>query len=140
MGKGFTITELPIYDENYLGEKDIISRKIISKGELATISISEMNYMAVVNFLVGKEPRGNHYHNKKVEYIYICKGKVKAYFKNRFKENGKIEVVEVKEGSLIFIKPGVSHAIEALEEGFGIEFSPTKFDIVKEDNYKDILI
>jgi len=73
MNRGFMITELPIYNENYIGNKDVISRKINYKGELTTLSTTEMNYIAMINFVVGKEPRGNHYHNNKVEYLYLCK-------------------------------------------------------------------
>ncbi len=51
----------------------------------------------------------------------------------------KVDIFEVNEGNLIFIEPEVSHAVEAVEDGFGIEFSPTKFDLIKDDNYIDII-
>jgi len=98
-----------------------------------------MNYIAMVNFVVGKEPRGNHYHTNKVEYLYICKGKVEVYLKNRMDNSEKVDIVEANEGSLIFIEPEISHAVKAVESGFGIEFSPTKFDLIKDDNHVDII-
>jgi len=140
MSKGYAITELPVYKEDYVGVIETISRRINYKGELATLATTEMNYIALVDFIVGKEARGNHYHNKKVEYIYICKGRVKVYLKNYNCDSQKVEVIEVKEGRLILIEPGISHAVEAVEDGFGIEFSPTKFDLIKDDNFKDIIV
>jgi len=37
MNKGYIITQLPVYNENYIGNKDLISRNINYKGELATL-------------------------------------------------------------------------------------------------------
>jgi quercetin dioxygenase-like cupin family protein len=139
MRKSFTIAELPVYNDSYVGEKEVISRKIGSKGELATLAVTEMNYIALVSFHMGKGPRGNHYHQKKVEYLYICKGKVRVYLKNINDLNAKVETHEVEEGGLVYIEPGISHAVEAIEDSIGIEFSPTKFKLVKDDNFKDVL-
>ncbi len=128
--KGFTIKKLPVYDESFNGEKDVIARMINHKGELAVLSTEEINYIAYVEFLENGESRGNHYHNNKMEYLYLCKGKIRGYFR---------ECKDIEAGSLIFIYPGCTHKFETIEEGHAIEFSATKFELIKDDSIKDFI-
>ena len=96
--EGFNIVELPIYDGDSTVEKSAISRFINHKGELAVLSISELNYIAYLNFLLNDSVRGNHCHFKKLEYIYLCRGKILGHFKKY--DEDSIFTVEIKEGSL----------------------------------------
>lgn len=137
--KGFTIKKLPIYDESFNGEKDVIARMINHKGELAVLSTEEINFIAYVDFLENGESRGNHYHNNKMEYLYLCKGKIRGYFRDCQETNKNAEIVDIEAGSLIFIYPGCTHKFETIEEGHAIEFSATKFELLKDDSIKDFI-
>ena len=139
INKGFKIVELPVYDGNIAGEeKELISRSINYKGELAVLSVSSSNYIAYVNFTLNGVARGNHYHLKKKEYVYIGRGRVLGSFKKYDEED--ITTVEIKEGSLITIEPLWTHAFKTIEEGFAIEFSPTKYEEMSNDTFKDIIL
>lgn len=138
--KGFKIYKLPVYQNNVPEGEEVISRIFTKKGELAILAVDEINFLAHCDFIKGREPRGNHYHKHKIEYLYICRGKVKVYIKKTHDDSAKIDIFEVDGGTMIYIEPKYSHAIEALEDGYGFEFSPTKYNIVKKDTYYDKII
>jgi len=70
--------------------------------------------------------RGNHYHTKKDEYLYIAKGKVKVVLLDRETQEKK-EII-LQDGDLIRILPQLTHTFKALEYTQIIEFSPNVFD------------
>ncbi|WBW96066.1 polysaccharide biosynthesis C-terminal domain-containing protein [Oceanirhabdus sp. W0125-5] len=137
--KGFTIKKLLVYEESFNGEKESICRMINQKGELAVLSTQEINFIAYVDYPQKGEPRGNHYHKNKMEYLYLCKGKIRGYFRDYKEANNNVETVDIEAGSLILIYPGCTHKFEVIEEGHAIEFSPTKIELLKGDNIKDFI-
>lgn len=137
--KGFTIKKLLVYDESFNGEKETISRMINHKGELAVLSTQEINFIAYVDYPQNGEPRGNHYHKNKMEYLYLCKGKIKGYFRDYKETKENVEIVDIEAGSLILIYPGCTHKFEVIQEGHAIEFSPTKNELLKDDSIKDFI-
>lgn len=136
MDEGFKIYKLPVYENNIPEGEDFISRIFTKKGELAILAVNEINFLAYCDFIKGREPRGNHYHKHKIEYLYICKGKVKVYIK-KAEDSAQVNIFEVDGGTMIYIEPGYSHAVQTLENGYGFEFSPTKYNIVRKDTYYD---
>lgn len=136
---GITITKLPIY-EGKQDNMEIISRLIKPKGELSTISIDQINYLAYVDFPLDGEPRANHFHEEKEESLYLIKGKVKLFVRRGGHKDEKIEEYIIEEGSLINIKPGFAHAYITIEEGFAIEFSSSSYEIITKDKVRDIVI
>ena len=56
--------------------------------------------------------RGNHYHKKTIQYVYIISGKMKSTAK---KINEEVEVAIVGPGELISHEPYEAHNFEALE-------------------------
>ena len=138
--RGVTVTKLPVYDKNHEGEKDIISRIVKPKGELATISIDAMNYLAYVDFPLDGKPRANHYHEEKVEYLYLIKGKVKLFVRRGGHPEDEVEEYIVEEGSLINMHPGFAHAYVTIEAGFAVEFSPTEYNIIERDKVRDYVV
>ena len=113
--KGYEIIKLPLYTDEPQDVRKLISRNINFKGEFTRLSVKEINFIAYVDFKLDKGVRGNHYHKNKDEYLYLCKGAVKGYFKSLYEENAEIEE--------LFI-----------EEGHAIEFSPTKIEDIVENH------
>jgi len=59
--------------------------------------------------------RGNHYHKKDSHWVYCLSGKFRYYEKDIRKKNSKTFSIILKPGDLVFSKPHVAHAMEALE-------------------------
>ena len=57
--------------------------------------------------------RGNHYHKKTIQYIYIIEGKMKSTSK---KINQDVEIATVVSGDLISHEPFEAHNFEAIED------------------------
>lgn len=57
--------------------------------------------------------RGNHFHKKTIQYLYVISGKLlcSSQIKNK-----PIEIKEVTEGSLIINPAGEKHAFKAIKE------------------------
>lgn len=137
---GYEITVLPVYSNNIPPNGEMISRVLKEKGELTRICITPSNYIAYVTFPKGGVPRANHFHEKKHEYIYLIKGKIKVYIRRGGCLSDSINVITLSSGSIIYIKPGWAHAIETIEGGYGIEFSPTNYDIIEKDSIRDYVL
>ena len=57
--------------------------------------------------------RGNHYHKKTVQYVYLLNGKLRALSQ---KPGEKVESAILNPGDLIMNEPHESHALISLEE------------------------
>lgn len=131
--KGYELSKLPVYTDEPQDIRKLISRNVNFKGEFTRLAVDTINFLAYVDFKLDKGVRGNHYHKNKDEYLYLCKGAVKGYFKSLSEESTEIEEILIEEGTLIHILPNCAHAFETVKEGHAIEFSPTKFeDIIKD--------
>jgi len=73
-------------------------------------SVDAMTYITFSKDAV----RGNHYHNKTMQYDYIISGKLIC--RTRENENGEIEEALVEAGDLITHPWPVWHAYKALED------------------------
>jgi dTDP-4-dehydrorhamnose 3,5-epimerase-like enzyme len=109
MEKGYKIIKLPEYEKEIPESGSDICRLFKKKGELTFISKDSINYLAYVAFPKGGIPRGNHYHEKKLEFIYLAKGKIKLYVRPANKPEEKPEEVIVEEGSIIRMEPMWAH-------------------------------
>src|SRR5207245_1435526 len=58
--------------------------------------------------------RGNHYHKKTTQYLYVLHGRFRAFEQRR---GGPVEQRVLKAGDLWITPPRARHAILALEEG-----------------------
>ncbi len=58
--------------------------------------------------------RGNHYHKKDSHWVYCLSGKFRYYEKDITKKNTKASSVILKPGDLVYSKPGIAHAMEAI--------------------------
>lgn len=131
------ILKFPISRGTESQAADPNTRLIKTKGELATISIDTIRYLAYVEFPENGVPRANHYHKDKLEHLYLIKGKVKLMYRQGGKSNDPIQEAVVEEGSLVTIQPGVAHAYVTLMPGFAVEFSPASYETVKRDQIRD---
>jgi len=102
-------------------------RLFLRQGELAHFYDGDegMRYAAFVE-LRPCEIRGNHWHHKKEEQIYIISGAVTLVAQDR--DSGSKVSIKLEAGDLAFIATGVAHAIKTAAAGHGIEFSQTRFD------------
>lgn len=110
-----------------------LKRLLLPQGELAQFHDGEaMRYMAFVELRAGAV-RGNHYHKRKEEWIYVISGKlllivadVTSVMRESFTLLG---------GDLAFIPTGIAHALHVIQSGQAIEFSPAAFDPVDSYSY-----
>jgi mannose-6-phosphate isomerase-like protein (cupin superfamily) len=108
-------------------------RLLLAQGELANFydHPEGIRYLAFLELRVGGI-RGNHFHRKKLEHLYLISGRLLLAAKAD--ENGGLISIQMETGDLVTIEPGICHALEPGEAGQAIEFSPNMFDAA--DIYK----
>jgi quercetin dioxygenase-like cupin family protein len=70
--------------------------------------------------------RANHYHESKVEHIYVVQGRMELVVEAL--DSGSREQFGLETGDLAVIQPRIAHAFLVKEEGLAIEFSPGQFN------------
>jgi mannose-6-phosphate isomerase-like protein (cupin superfamily) len=102
-------------------------RLLLPQGELAQIynEPEGLRYLAYIELRAGY-PRGNHYHERKEEWIYLLHGKLQIVIEDI--ANRDREVLDCAAGDLVVISPKVAHVLNPLEAGMALEFSPQTFD------------
>lgn len=137
---GVRLYALPVFKEEAPADAPDINRVIKAKGEIATLATGDLNYLAYVDFPMDGEPRANHYHEEKLEHLYLVKGRLQLHYRRGGAENAEVTTCEVAPGMLVVIEPGWAHAYVTLEEGMGIEFAPTPFEVVRRDKVRDYVV
>src|ERR1051325_2232489 len=120
------------------GPSDLVLKRVmLPQGELAQFYDGEegVRYIAAIELKAGTV-RGNHYHKIKREYVYVLSGKVRFVVQEPVA--GAKEEIELAGGSLVFIEPGIVHALDVKESGLAVEFSPNRFDAG--DTYREVLV
>lgn len=118
---------LPVYEGPPGPDAPILKRICLPQGELAQIYGMErgMRYIALIEMVAGKD-RGNHYHHRKEEWIYLLEGEVELQVEDpETREGGRLAL---RKGDLVVIMPGVAHVVRPGCPGQAIEFSPQEFD------------
>ena len=102
-------------------------RLLLAQGELANFYDDEdgIRYAAFIELRTGGV-RGNHWHRRKEEQIYVISGELMLVAQNG--ENSPRVSVSLRAGDLAMIACGVYHALKTVEPGQAIEFSSTRFD------------
>jgi len=101
----------------------------ISREGVSTIfyhSGPAMRFLAYIEFAEGLT-RGNHYHNKRVEYMCVAKGRLLATYYLANDPTEKLTKV-LNSGDIVRIQPGCVHAYLAQEFSVALEYSPVPFD------------
>jgi len=124
---------LPVLEPASAGSESILKRIILPQGELAQFHDSPegVRYIASIELKAGTV-RGNHYHEKKREYVYIISGEILLALEDL--ENGATARLDLKGGDLILIQPRVVHALQVKHDGLAVEFSVDRFD--SKDTYR----
>jgi mannose-6-phosphate isomerase-like protein (cupin superfamily) len=120
------VSSLPVCDPN-AALQPAVKRLLLERGELAQIHNADhpVRMIAYTELIAGRI-RGNHYHRHKHEWMYIIRGSGRLVVEDR--DTGARDETLIVAGDLVSIAVGVSHAIEPLEDGHAIEFSPSPFD------------
>ena len=107
-------------------EEKQLKRVLLEKGELAQIynSVEPIHLIAYVSFPT-ETIRGGHYHLYRTENFYIIQGSMLLALQDL--ESQELIYIEVNSGDSVLIKPKIAHAIKAITEGHGIEFSQEQF-------------
>lgn len=105
----------------------VLKRLKLPQGELAQFYDGDpgIRYIAYIELLPGN-PRGNHYHNHKPEWIYLLTGELSLVVEDI--GTRKRETLTMAAGDIVKISTGVAHALQILKSGQAIEFSMAQFD------------
>jgi quercetin dioxygenase-like cupin family protein len=104
-----------------------LKRLALKQGELTQFHDGgeEVRYIAYVELRAGSI-RGNHYHNIKKEWAYVISGKLIMAVEDIATHERASFLME--SGDLVFIPPGIAHALRPLEPGGAVEFSQARFN------------
>jgi dTDP-4-dehydrorhamnose 3,5-epimerase-like enzyme len=91
------------------------------------VSGEAFRYLAYLEFLpAAGVARGNHYHLRKHEYLYVLHGHLRAYYHDI--DSGQAAEVDIATGDLIQTQPRTAHAYLPLVYSQAVEFAATPFD------------
>lgn len=97
--------------------------KIATKDQRGNISDilykTPIEHVSVINTHQAGTLRGDHYHKKTIQSIYMSRGALRYYYKAydpRTKTWGKIKTVIAKEGEMVTTPPYEIHALEILND------------------------
>lgn len=119
---------LPLFTQPTGPDAPVLKRLLLPQGELAQFHDSDeaMRYMALIELKAGGV-RGNHYHRRKKEFIYVLSGGFDLTVVDA--ENpSRSATLALNAGERVIIEPGIAHALRTREAGFAIEYSPVQFD------------
>ncbi len=131
------VRTLPLINGRPGPDAPVLKRLQLPQGQLAHLYDGEegIRYLAWLE-LLPEAVRGNHYHKKKNEFVYILEGEL--FVTTEDLETRERASFTLKPGDLAFISSGTAHAMQTVKAGSAIEFSSARFDAA--DNYKSLLI
>ncbi len=128
LGGRVTVRRLPVVDGAPKTPITTGGRIRMPAGEFAQVSNGEdVRFVAYLEFR--HEPglsRGNHFHAKKSEALYVVTGRLRARFADP--ETREQVGLELAAGDLVRVATGIAHGYEALEYTQAIETSGAAFD------------
>lgn len=127
---------LPVLDPPAGPEAPALKRLALPQGELAQVHDSEagMRYLALIELRPGGV-RGNHYHKRKEEWVYLIEGQVELTVEDIHAQSRASVLLGA--GDLVWIGVEVAHAFRPLAPGSALEFSPQRYD--PDDTYRVVL-
>lgn len=104
-----------------------MKRLLLPAGELSQITdgSAAFRYLACLELLEGTV-RGNHLHHRKQEWFYLVSGAVTLVIADPA-DDARFEL-DLEPGDLVFIAPGIAHAVRVVKPGAAVEFAPDPFD------------
>ena len=105
----------------------LLKRLLLAQGELAQFYDADegIRYIAAIELRDGAV-RGNHYHDRKEEWLYVIIGEVSLLLVDV--ETQARATVPLRAGDLAVVHTGVAHAWKTVQPGLAVEFSPVRFD------------
>lgn len=118
---------LPVFHGPPPADAPAPKRLLLAQGELANFydRPEGIRYLAFLELRKGVI-RGNHFHRKKIELLYLISGRLLLGAKEN--GNGELLSIQMEAGDLVTIEPGICHAFAPQEAGRAVEFSPGMFD------------
>ena len=92
------------------------------KGEITNVLEEPITHVAIITSKAGAV-RGDHYHPKQVQYVYLVSGKYESVAKEVQKKDGKIESQIIEAGDLVITPPMIAHAMRFLEDSVFINMT-----------------
>jgi dTDP-4-dehydrorhamnose 3,5-epimerase-like enzyme len=129
-----------VVEDLRVGGADQEERRLFSpKGEMAQIlnrsseSFRQLVYWDLDTTRSGQE-RGHHFHDKKVDRIYIISGEVEFVVEDP--SNLERKVLRARAGSRVTIAPRLAHAFRSTTYTQALEYSPDPYDPADTHPYK----
>ncbi len=118
---------LPAYPNMPPQGAPVRKRLLLENGELAQIHDADqpVHYLAFIELRAGTL-RGNHFHKRKEESIYMVAGEVLLILEDT--ESRERVTVPMQTGDLVQIPPGIAHTLQVIKAGQAIEFAGARFD------------
>lgn len=128
MGGRVTRWRSRVYEGRPPADAPVLKRISLPQGELGQIFDGDeaWRYLAWLEMRPGTV-RGNHYHERKREYLYSIDCELRAVFVDR--ATGERETATLEPGDLLYVPPGLAHALETVKGGYAIEMTPERLDL-----------
>lgn len=102
-------------------------RGLSPAGEMAQIINGDaMRLVTYIEFTMDGKPRGNHYHTKKTEIIYVIRGHLRVFFEDL--DTHERFDISAKTGDLIRVQPNCAHVYVAQEYTQALELNEVAYD------------
>jgi len=92
------------------------------RGIISDILEKDVKHIGIIESKLGSV-RGNHYHKKSVQYMYMISGKMEMKTKNMGENNSEVKLQIIEEGDLITIPANVAHSFKAIEESLFLDIT-----------------
>lgn len=93
------------------------------RGEIADIFYKKnINHVGIITSVTGAL-RGDHYHKKTTQHMFMSKGSLRYYYKELNDDLSQVKSIVIKEGELVSTPPLEVHSLEILEPNIFIVFS-----------------
>ena len=100
------------------------------RGIISNILEEPISHVAIITSKKGST-RGNHYHPKQTQYVYLINGKYESLSKELKDKNSKEERIVVQPGNLVITPPMIAHAMIFLEDSSMLNLTPGDRDTDK---------
>lgn len=107
-------------------------RLLLPAGEISQLADGTVafRYLACLELVRGTV-RGNHFHHRKREWFYLVSGAITLFAAEPSDGSDARPPFQrrLEPGELMYIGPGIAHAVRVEESGTAVEFSPDVFDV-----------
>lgn len=107
----------------------------LTGGLVQVVNGEQFCFLAYIEFKQdAPAPRGNHYHERRTEIMYVISGRLQAEYMD-LDTRESMEVI-LQSGDLVAIRPKCAHVYYPLEYSQAVEMSTTVYDPTDTVTYK----